>query len=39
MDAKYNYLIDNTAVRLTLIVAGFSLWLAASVGLLIVVFR
>ena len=39
MDAKYNYLIDNTAVRLTLIVAGFSLWLAAAVGLLVVAFR
>ncbi len=39
MDAKYNYLIDNTAFRLTLIVAGFSVWLAASIGLLVVAFR
>ena len=39
MDAKYNYLIDNTAFRLTLIVAGFSLWLAASIGLLAIAGR
>jgi hypothetical protein len=39
MDAKYNYLMDNTAFRLTLIVAGFSVWLAASFGLLVVAFR
>lgn len=39
MDAKYNYLIDNTAFRLTLIVAGFAVWAAASVGLLVVAFR
>lgn len=34
MDAKYNYLMDNTAFRLALIVAGFAAWFAASVGLL-----
>lgn len=35
MDAKYNYLIDNTAFRLALIVAAFSMWLVVSVGLLV----
>lgn len=34
MDAKYNYLIDNTAFRLGLIVVGFAAWFAASIGLL-----
>jgi hypothetical protein len=36
MDAKYNYLIDNTVFRVTLIAAGFAAWLVASVGLWIV---
>lgn len=34
MSAKYNYLMDNTAFRLGLIVAGFAAWFAASIGLL-----
>jgi hypothetical protein len=34
MSAKYNYLIDNTAFRLGLIVVGFAAWFAASIGLL-----
>ena len=34
MSAKYNYLMDNTAFRLGLIVVGFAAWLAASIGLL-----
>ena len=35
MDAKYNWLIDNAAVRLTLNTMAFALWVAASVGLLV----
>lgn len=34
MDAKYNQYLDSLAVRATLIVAGFAVWLGASVGLL-----
>jgi hypothetical protein len=34
MDAKYNYLMDNTAFRLGLIVVAFAAWFAASIGLL-----
>ena len=34
MDAKYNYIIDSMKWRITLNLAGFGLWLAASVVLL-----
>jgi hypothetical protein len=34
MDAKWNWLIDNVPLRVVLNVAAFSVWLAASVGLL-----
>jgi hypothetical protein len=34
MDAKYNYIIDSMKWRITLNLAGFGLWLAASVLLL-----
>ena len=34
MDAKYNWLIDNAAVRLTLNTVALALWLAMAVGLL-----
>jgi hypothetical protein len=34
MDAKYNWLIDNGAVRLTLNTVALALWLAAAVGVL-----
>lgn len=34
MDAKYNWLIDNVAVRVTLNTAAFALWIAAAVGVL-----
>ncbi|HTV64369.1 MAG TPA: hypothetical protein VMD98_02135 [Bryocella sp.] len=34
MDAKYNWLIDNSAVRLTLNTVALALWLAMAVGLL-----
>ena len=34
MDAKYNGLIDNGAVRLTLNTVALALWLAMAVGLL-----
>jgi hypothetical protein len=34
MDAKYNYIIDSLKWRTVLNVAGFGLWLAASVVLL-----
>jgi hypothetical protein len=33
MDAKYNWLIDNGAVRVTLNVVAFALWIAMAVGL------
>jgi hypothetical protein len=35
MDAKYNWLMDNAAVRLTLNTMVFALWAVASVGLLV----
>jgi hypothetical protein len=35
MDAKYNWLIDNAAVRLALNTMAFALWVAASIGLLV----
>jgi hypothetical protein len=34
MDAKYNRIVDNFAVRVALLVLGFSAWAAAAVGLL-----
>ena len=34
MDAKWNDIVDNTAVRLTLMMVGFGAWLALAVGLL-----
>ncbi len=34
MSAKYNYIIDSAMWRVALNIAGFALWLAASVGLL-----
>ena len=34
MDAKYNWIIDNTGIRLTLNIMGFVLWLLACAALL-----
>jgi hypothetical protein len=34
MDAKYNWLMDNAAIRLTLNTVAFALWMAASLALL-----
>ena len=34
MDAKYNWLIDNTPVRVTLNTVAFALWMATAVALL-----
>ena len=34
MDAKYNWLIDNGAVRVTLNVVALALWMAMAVGIL-----
>jgi len=34
MDAKYNSLMDNGAVRVTLNTVAFALWIALSVALL-----
>ena len=34
MDAKYNWLIDNGAVRMTLNTVGLALWIGVAVGLL-----
>ena len=34
MDAKYNWIIDNTGIRLALNVMGFALWLLACAALL-----
>ncbi len=34
MDAKYNRLIDNGAIRLTLTAVAFALWIAMAVGLM-----
>ena len=34
MDAKYNWLIDNAGVRITLNMVALALWIAMSVGLL-----
>jgi hypothetical protein len=34
MDAKYNWLIDNVAIRVTLNTVAFALWIATAVALL-----
>ena len=34
MDAKYNWLIDNVTVRVTLNTVAFALWAATAIGLL-----
>jgi tRNA threonylcarbamoyladenosine modification (KEOPS) complex Pcc1 subunit len=34
MDAKWNWLIDNIALRATINTAVFALWIAASIGIL-----
>jgi hypothetical protein len=34
MDAKWNDLVDRTAVRLTLTMVGFGAWLLIAVGLI-----
>jgi len=34
MDAKYNWLIDNGAVRVTLNTLAFALWVALAMGVL-----
>ncbi len=34
MGAEYNKISDNTALRISLIVLGFAVWTAASVGFL-----
>ena len=34
MDAKYNWLIDNVSVRVTLNTVEFALWIAATVAFL-----
>ena len=34
MDAKYNWLIDNAAIRVTLNTVAFALWAALAVGLM-----
>lgn len=34
MSAKYNWLMDNVAIRVTMNTVAFALWMAATVGLL-----
>jgi hypothetical protein len=34
MDAKYNWIIDNAGIRMTLNIAGFAIWLLACAALL-----
>ena len=34
MNANYNWLMDNVAIRVTLNTVAFALWMAATVGLL-----
>jgi hypothetical protein len=34
MDAKYNWLIDNGAIRVTLNTVAFALWVVMALGLL-----
>lgn len=34
MDAKYNWMIDNPTIRVTLNTVAFALWIAMAIGLL-----
>lgn len=34
MDAKYNWLIDNAAVRVTLNTLALALWMATAIGIM-----
>ena len=34
MDAKYNWMIDNVTIRVTLNTVAFALWIATAVALL-----
>ncbi len=34
MNANYNWLMDNVAIRVTLNTVAFALWMAATVGIL-----
>ncbi len=34
MDANWNWFIDNGVIRTALVVAGFVVWLGATIGLL-----
>ena len=34
MDAKYNWIIDNTGIRMALNIVAFSVWLVACAALL-----
>lgn len=34
MDARWNSIVDNAAVRIGMVVAAFAVWLAVSYGLL-----
>ena len=34
MDAKWNSIVDNTMVRIAMVVVGFGAWLAIGYGLL-----
>jgi len=34
MDAKWNNIVDNTMVRIAMVVVGFGAWLAIGYGLL-----
>jgi hypothetical protein len=34
MDAKYNWMIDNPAIRVTLNTAAFAIWIAMAFGIL-----
>ena len=34
MNANYNWLMDNVAIRVTLNTVAFALWMAATVGVL-----
>ncbi len=37
MGAEYNKISDNTALRITLIVAGFAVWIVAAAGFMALV--
>jgi len=34
MDAKWNNIVDNPAVRITMVIVAFGVWFAVSYGLL-----